>query len=189
MNSIVSALDIRKIRADFPILEREVHPGTKLIYLDSTATSQKPLSVINSMNDYYTEHNANIHRGVHTLAEESTASYEGARKRIADFIGAGSSSEVIFTRNTSELINLVAKTWAATELTAGDMIILTEMEHHSNLVPWQMLAQEKSLRLEFIPVTDDGLLDLDVYQSLLRTRTETCCLYSHVKCAWNDQSG
>ena len=156
------------LRGDFPVLKREVHPGVPLVYLDSTATSQKPMAVIQAMDDFYRLNNANIHRGVHTLAEESTAMYEGARQKIADFIGASSSNEVIYTRNTSESINLVAYTWGRKNLKAGDIVILTEMEHHSNLVPWQMLAAEKDIRLEFIPVDQDYLLDLDAYRNLLR---------------------
>jgi len=137
------------------------------VYLDSTATSQKPLSVIQAMDEFYRHSNANIHRGVHTLAEESTASYENARERIAKFIGAKKAREVIFTRNTTESINLVAHSWGRKFLNAGDLVILTEMEHHSNLVPWHMLAAELGLRLEFIPVTPNGLLDLTTYQDLL----------------------
>ena len=155
------------LRADFPILDREVRPGVPLVYLDSTATSQKPLAVIQAMDNFYRLNNANIHRGVHTLAEESTAMYEGARQKIANFIGARSSSEVIYTRNTSESINLVAQTWGRKFLKAGDVVILTEMEHHSNLVPWQMLASDLGLRLEFIPVNSNYLLDMDVYRDLL----------------------
>lgn len=155
------------LRDDFPILKREVHPGVPLVYLDSTATSQKPLAVIQAMDNFYRLNNANIHRGVHTLAEESTAMYEDARQKIADFIGASSSSEVIYTRNTSESINLLAYSWGRKNLESGDVVILTEMEHHSNLVPWQMLAAEKNIRLEFIPVDSDYLLDLDVYRDLL----------------------
>jgi len=152
---------------DFPVLKREVRPGVPLVYLDSAATSQKPESVLTAMDTYYRLMNANIHRGVHTLAEEATAEYESARSRIASFIGARDPSELIFTRNTTESINLVAQTWGRAKLQDGDVIILTEMEHHSNLVPWQMLAAEKNLRLEFIPVNDKGELDLDVYQKLL----------------------
>ena len=162
-----SKIDVARIRADFPILEREVRPGIPLVYLDSTATSQKPLAVIQSMDEFYRLSNANIHRGIHTLAEESTAVYEAARQKVADYIGASSARQVIFTRNTTEAINLVAFTWGRANLAPGDVVILTEMEHHSNLVPWQMLAFERNLRLEFIPVTQDGLLDLDVYQQLL----------------------
>lgn len=155
------------LRADFPILNREVRPGVPLVYLDSTATSQKPWQVIQAMDQYYQTNNANIHRGVHTLAEEATAQYEEARQKIASFINAASTNEVIFTRNTTESINLVAYTWGRRALQSGDTILLTEMEHHSNLVPWQILAAEKDLRLEFIPVRDDFLLDLEEYQKLL----------------------
>lgn len=164
---MVMSLKVQQIRKDFPILDREVHPGVKLVYLDSTATSQKPESVIEAMNVFYRRSNANIHRGVHVLAEEATAMYEQARAKIAKFINAHSAHEIIYTRNTTESINLVAYTWARANLKAGDLIILTEMEHHSNLVPWHMLAAERGVRLEFIPVTDDGLLGLDVYRSLL----------------------
>ena len=159
--------DITRIRADFPILSREIRPGVKVTYLDSTATAQKPQAVIEAMNAYYLHSNANIHRGVHTLAEEATALYEGARKKIAKFINAPSSKQVIYTRNTSESINLVAYTWARSNLNEGELVILTEMEHHSNLVPWQILKMERGIRLEFIPVTDDGLLDMDAYHTLL----------------------
>ena len=160
-------LNINEIRKDFPILERETANGVRVIYLDSTATSQKPLAVIEAMNDFYRRSNANIHRGVHTLAEESTALYEGAREKIAKFINAASSRQIIYTRNTTESINLVAYTWARANLKAGDLVILTEMEHHSNLVPWHMLATERGIELDFIPVTEDGLLDLDAYRKLL----------------------
>ncbi len=158
--------DISRIRADFPILSREVRPGVPLVYLDSTATSQKPRSVIQAMDNFYSFSNANIHRGIHTLAEESTALYEKAREKIAGFIHVPA-RQIIFTRNATESINLVANTWGRRELKPGDIIILTEMEHHSNLVPWQILAAEKNLRLEFIPVTPDGFLDLSEYQRLL----------------------
>lgn len=159
--------DVDRIRQDFPILSREVRPGVKLVYLDSTATSQKPESVIEAMNAFYRRSNANIHRGVHTLAEEATALYEQARAKIAKFVNAPSAHQIIYTRNTTESINLVAYTWARTNLKSGDLVILTEMEHHSNLVPWYILAAERGIRLEFIPVTSDGLLDLDAYRSLL----------------------
>jgi cysteine desulfurase / selenocysteine lyase len=164
---IAKALDVERVRADFPILQRQAHPGIPLVYLDSTATSQKPLQVIQAMDEYYRANNANIHRGIHTLAEEATAAYEGARERVARFIQAPSPRQVIFTRNTTESINLVAFSWGRANLNSGDVLLLTEMEHHSNLVPWQMLAAEKDLRLEFIPVTPQGLLDLDAYRELL----------------------
>ena len=161
-------LDTSLIRKDFPILGREVRPGVPLVYLDSTATTQKPLAVLQAMDEFYRHNNANIHRGVHTLAEEATGMYEQARERVADFIHAYSSSEIVFTRNATESINLVAYTWARANLKTGDVVILTEMEHHSNLVPWQQLAAERGVILEFIPVTSQGLLDLDIYQSLLK---------------------
>ncbi|NMC84817.1 MAG: cysteine desulfurase [Anaerolineaceae bacterium] len=166
--SSIAEQKVALIRKDFPVLEREVHNSVPLIYFDSAATSQKPQSVIDSMNEYYRLYNANIHRGVHTLAEEATAKYEEARARIAAFIGSPKASELVFTRNTTESINLVAQTWGRANLQSGDLVILTEMEHHSNLVPWQILAAEKGFRLEFIPVTDEGLLDLDVYHQLLQ---------------------
>ncbi|GAB1470759.1 cysteine desulfurase [Chloroflexota bacterium] len=172
-------LNLTEIRKDFPILNRETANGKRVIYLDSTATSQKPLQVIEAMNDYYRRSNANIHRGVHTLAEEATALYEGARESIAKFINAASTREIIYTRNTTESINLVAYSWARANLKAGDLIILTEMEHHSNLVPWQMLQAERGVELEFIPVTEDGLLDLDAYKSLLN-RTPKLVSFTHM---------
>jgi cysteine desulfurase / selenocysteine lyase len=159
--------DVERIRAEFPVLSREVRPGISLVYLDSTATSQKPAVVIETMDRFYRWSNANIHRGIHTLAEESTALYEGARQKVADFIHAESARQIIFTRNATESINLVAYSWGRANLQPGDVVILTEMEHHSNLVPWQILAAEKNLRLEFIPVTPEGLLDLDAYRPLL----------------------
>jgi len=161
------ALDISHIRADFPILNREVRPGVPLIYLDSTATSQKPREVLEAMEAFYRANNANIHRGVHTLAEESTAMYELARARVAKFINSPTAEQVVFTRNTTESINLVAYAWGRANLKSGDVLLLTEMEHHSNLIPWQMLAAERGLDLEFIPLTDDGQLDLDAYRRLL----------------------
>lgn len=167
---LTTALDVELKRRDFPILNREVHPGVRLVYLDSTATTQKPMSVMNAMDNYYQSYNANVHRGVHTLAEEATAAYENARQRVADFIHAPTAKGIIFTRNTTESINLVAFTWGRTFLKEDDLVILTEMEHHSNLVPWQILAAEKGIRLEFIPITPDGLLELDVYQKLLEQK-------------------
>jgi len=161
------SLDTNTIRKDFPILGREVRPGVSLVYLDSTATTQKPLAVLQAMDEFYRHNNANIHRGVHTLAEEATAMYEQARQQVADFIHASSSREIVFTRNATESINLVVYTWARANLKSGDVVILTEMEHHSNLVPWLQLAAERGIKLEFIPVTGEGLLDLDVYRSLL----------------------
>jgi cysteine desulfurase / selenocysteine lyase len=159
--------DVTQLRQDFPVLSREVHPGVPLIYLDSTATTQKPTPVLQAMDAFYRNHNANINRGVHTLAEESTDMYEQARAKVATFINSATPEQVIFTRNATESINLVAYTWARANLKPGDTIVLTEMEHHSNLVPWQMLAAERGLELEFIPVNLDGTLDLGGYRSLL----------------------
>jgi len=164
------SLDTTRIRADFPILRRQVKPGVPLVYLDNAATSQKPFAVIEAMDDFYRQYNSNIHRGIHTIAEEATAKYEEARGRIAEFIGAPSPKQIIFTRNATESINLVAFSWGRANLYPGDLIILTEMEHHSNLVPWQILASERDLRLEFIPVTPDGLLDLGVFEELLELK-------------------
>ncbi len=157
----------KEIREDFPVLNQEVHPGKYLVYLDSAATSQKPVQVIEAMNQYYRADNANIHRGIHVLAEKATQQYEEARVKVAQFINAGTPSEIIYTRNTTESVNLVAHSWGRKFLQPGDVVILTEMEHHSNLVPWQILAEEKGIQLEFIPVTDDGLLDLDAFKTLL----------------------
>jgi cysteine desulfurase/selenocysteine lyase len=160
-------LETEAIRKAFPVLAQEVRPGVPLVYLDSAATSQKPRQVIEAMTPCYERQNANIHRGIHRLAEEATAAYEGARQRVAEFIGAASTREIVFTRNTTEAINLVAYTWGRAVLERGDVILLTEMEHHSNLVPWQILAAERDIRLEFVPVTEDGRLDLEAFQGLL----------------------
>ena len=159
-----AAADIRK---DFPILSRQVH-GKPLVYLDSTSSSQKPYAVIEAMSTYYEMYHANVHRGVYEISEEATARMEKARVKVARFINARHSRQVIFTRNTTESINLVAYSWGNTNFAAGDLIVLTEMEHHSNLVPWQLLAQRTGARLEFVPVTDEGLLDLHVYEQLLQ---------------------
>ena len=158
---------VESIRSDFPILGRLLPNRKQLTYLDSAATSQKPVQVIEAMDQYYRLHNANIHRGVHTLAEEATNLYEGARRKAREFVNAASSQEVVYTRNTTEAINLVAQTWGRRNLNPGDHVILTEMEHHSNLVPWQLLAAEKGLTLDFIPVTPDGFLDLSGLDRLL----------------------
>src|SRR5450755_4868774 len=158
---------ITDIRNDFPILSRTVH-GKPLVYLDSTASSQKPRAVIEAMSVYYETFNANVHRGVYEISEEATAAMEKARVKVARFIHARQSKQVIFTRNTSESINLVAYSWGNANIHAGDLIILIEIEHHSNLVPWQLLAQRAGARLEFIPVTDDGLLRQDIYAQLLQ---------------------
>ena len=159
-------LDIHNIRADFPILERQVH-GKPLVYLDNAATSQKPEQVIASMSEYYRNYNANIHRGVHTLAEEATLAYENARRKVGRFINAYRPSEVVFVRNTTEAINLVAMSWGRANVGEGDVIILSMMEHHSNLVPWQLLAEASGARLEFIGLDVMGRLVLDDLDMLL----------------------
>ena len=155
------------VRSHFPIFQRRIHQENPLIYLDSAATSQKPNQVIQAISDFYEKSNANIHRGIHELAEEATALYEQARKKLANFIGVQNAREIIFTRNTTEAINLVARSWGEHFLQVNDIILLTEMEHHSNLVPWYMLAEKKGLKIEFIPIREDGLLDLEIYQNLL----------------------
>jgi cysteine desulfurase/selenocysteine lyase len=167
----VSALDVRAIRADFPILERQVH-GKPLVFLDSAASSQRPRQVIDAMDEYYRRSHANVHRGVYTLSEEATDLYEAARKKVVRFIGAKSSREVIWTRNTTESINLVAYSWGRANIREGDEIISTEMEHHANIVPWQMLAKEKGAMLRYIPITDQGLLKLDEFDRMLTPRTK-----------------
>src|SRR5712692_8808599 len=151
---------IEALRHDFPILERQVNEH-RLAYLDSAATTQKPRSVLAAMDDYYRTSNANVHRGIYTLAEEATAAYEGARTRVAALINAASAEQVIFTRNTTEAINLVALSWGRATLRPGDTIVLTEMEHHSNLVPWQLLAAATGAALEFVPIDAAGRLRLD----------------------------
>ena len=169
-------LDSASIRSDFPALGREVRAGVPLVYLDTTATSQKPVQVLEKMERYYRYHNANVHRGIHTLAEEATAQYEAARERIAGFIGAGSPREVIFTRNATEAVNLVAQSWGRANLVAGDRLVLSEMEHHSNLVPWHMLTKEKSLEIDIIPVSDEGLLNLAEFDNLLDKQPKAVCI-------------
>jgi len=156
-----------QIREDFPILSRQVH-GKPLVYLDSTASSQKPIPVVEAMSHYYQTYHANIHRGVYQISEEATAAMDKARVKIARFINSRQSKQIVFTRNTTESINLVAYTWGSANIHSGDLIVLTEMEHHSNLVPWQLLAQRTGARLEFVPVDEQGLLRLDVYAQLLQ---------------------
>src|SRR5437868_13995669 len=146
-----------QVRADFPILSRTVH-GKPLVYLDSTATSQKPQVVLDAMDDYYRTTNANIHRGVYELSEVATDRYEKARARIARFVNARSSREIIYTRNTTEAINLVARTWARANLREGDAILLSKMEHHSNLVPWHILAAQRAVKLRYLAVDANGML-------------------------------
>lgn len=165
------SLDIEAIRADFPILQRRVH-GLPLVYLDNAASSQKPRSVIEALTRYYENTNANVHRGVHTLSEEATAQYEAARAKVAAFIGSCCPKEIIWTRNASEAMNLVAQSWGRANLKRGDRVLLTEMEHHSNIVPWQILSAELGFEIAYVRVADDGTLILDDLPKLLTPRTK-----------------
>lgn len=165
-------LDVQKVRCDFPILEREVYPGVPLVFLDSAASSQHPRAVIEAMDDYYRLHHANVHRGIHRLSEESTDLYEGARERIAAFVNAPSSTQTIYTRNATEGFNLVAYSWGRANIHEGDEILLTEMEHHANIIPWQLLAKEKGAVLRYVPFLEDGTLDLAVLQDFLTEKTK-----------------
>ncbi len=162
----VSELDVATLKRDFPILKREVN-GKRLVYLDSAASSQKPLAVLDAMDDAYRNYYANIHRGVYTIAEESTAAYEAARRKVARFVHARAIEEIVFTRNATESINLVAYTWARANLREGDVIVLTHMEHHANVVPWHMLAAERGVQLRWIPMTEDFRLDTSNLDALL----------------------
>src|SRR5437762_2693084 len=162
----VTDVDWKAIREDFPILHEQAH-GHPLIYFDSAATSQKPRAVIEALRNFYEHENANVHRGLHTLSSRATEAYENARKRVAEYIGAANADEIIFTRGTTESINLVAQAWGGKFVREGDVILLTEMEHHSNLVPWQLLVERTGARLRFVPVLDDGTLDLEQLPALL----------------------
>jgi cysteine desulfurase/selenocysteine lyase len=170
MTAQAPVLDVARLREDFPILRRVVN-GHPLVYLDSAATTQKPRQVIDSLVHYYETMNANIHRGIHTLAVEATDAYEAVRSKAAAHIGAASGDGIVFTRNTTEAINLVARAWGDGHLEPGDEIVLTEMEHHSNIVPWQLLAGRTGAVLRYVPVTDDGFLDLDAFRNLVSERT------------------
>src|SRR5438105_7775174 len=159
-------VDWSALREDFPILREKAH-GHPLIYFDSAATSQKPRAVIEALRNFYEHDNANVHRGLHLLSSRATEAYEKARQRVADYIGAASAEEIVFTRGTTESINLVAQAWGGKFIREGAVILLTVMEHHSNLVPWQLLAERTGARLRFVPVRDNGTLDLDQLPSLL----------------------
>ncbi|MBW3668576.1 MAG: SufS family cysteine desulfurase, partial [Actinobacteria bacterium] len=155
----MAVIDTELVKKDFPILDREVH-GKRVVYLDSAASSQKPSSVIDAMRQYYETTHANVHRGVYTMAEEATQLYEGTRRKIARFIGATEEREIVFTKNATEAINLVSHSWGRTNLRAGDAVLLSEIEHHANLVPWLMLKAELGIELRYLPMADDGNLDL-----------------------------
>ena len=177
MNNALNEFDVEAIRNDFSILKQETDPS--LIYLDSAATSQTPDPVIEAMDAYYRTYNSNIHRGIYRISEEATAKYEEARQRIGRFINARRSSQIIFTRNTTESINLVAYSWGSANLREGDEILVTVMEHHSNLLPWQLLSQRTGAKMRFIEITDEGVLQLEGLDSLLTERTKLVAM-THV---------
>jgi len=166
-----TSLDINTIRAQFPVLDQEVN-GYPLTYFDNAATSQKPLRVIEALNQYYSAYNSNIHRGVHSLAEKATNAYEATRASLQKFINSSEKEEVIFTKGTSESINLVAATYGRANITKGDEIIITGLEHHSNIVPWQMLCEEKGAILKVVPISDEGEISLDEFNNLLTNKTK-----------------
>ena len=174
----LAPLDPVALRRDFPIFERDFD-GRTLAYLDSAATTLKPQAVIDAVSGYYSRYTANVHRGIYRTAEEATAAYEGAREKTARFIGAASAREIVFVRNATEAINLVASTWGRRSIGRGDTIVLTEMEHHSNLVPWQFLAREKDADLEFVSIDDEGRLVQESFDALLRTRPKLVA-FTHV---------
>lgn len=173
--------DIQEVRTHFPILQREVH-GHRLVYLDNAATTQKPLQVLDAMRSEYLNVNANVHRGVHYLSQQATELHEQARERVRQFINAHSTNEIVFTRGTTEAINLVAQTFCQSQMKAGDEVLVTDMEHHSNIVPWQMQAQQRGIVVRHLPITDDGLLRLDLLDDYLneRTRLVSLCHVSNV---------
>ncbi len=174
-STIVKSFDVDFVRQQFPILNRKVK-GNRLVYFDNAATTQKPQSVIDALVDYYKGYNANIHRGIHSLAEEATAAFENVRDLVQQFIRAASREEIIFTRGTTEGINLVAYTWGRQNIKAGDEIIISTMEHHSNIVPWQILCEEKNAVLKIIPINNEGELMLDEYKKLLTPKTKLVSL-------------
>jgi cysteine desulfurase/selenocysteine lyase len=179
MHRVATAdVDWKAIREDFPILHEKAH-GQPLIYFDSAATSQKPRKVLEALQNYYEHNNANVHRGLHELSSRATEAYERSRRRVAEYLGAASPDEIVFTRGTTESINLVALAWGGKFLREGDVVLLTEMEHHSNLVPWQLLAERIGVRLRFVPVRDDGTLALEQLSSLL-TREVKLFAFTHV---------
>ena len=175
-----AALDVSKIRQDFPILKRKINGNKTLVYLDNAATTQKPMSVINAICNYYMNYNSNIHRAVHQLAEEATLEYEKTREKIARFINARSSDEIIFTRNATEAINLISYSWARTNIRKDDKVVLTEIEHHSNIVPWQILSLEKGSILEYVGIDDNGYLNMEDYKRHLQSNKVKLISVSHM---------
>ncbi len=178
LHVVGTGFDVEKIRRDFPILSREIR-GKKLVYLDNAATAQKPRAVIEAISRYYEQGNANVHRGVHFLSEHATGEHERARRRVQRFINAPHASEIIFVRGATEAINLVAQTYGRVHVSAGDEVLITAMEHHSNIVPWQILCEEKGAKLRVAPINDDGELLLDEFEKLLGPRTKIVAV-SHV---------
>ena len=176
LSSTAPALDVERVRKDFPALERLVHGDKPLVYLDNAATSQKPRQVLDALDDYYARHNANVHRGIHVLAEEATALYEAARDKVARFVNAADRAEVVFTKNATESLNLAANVIAwgldGRGLGAGDEVVVTEMEHHSNIVPWQLVTQRSGATLTWFSLTDDGRLDLGDIDRVITERTK-----------------
>lgn len=171
--------DVLQVRQDFPILAQMHHDDIPLIYLDNAASSQKPRQVIGQIQRYYESYNANVHRGIHKLSEQATEAYEGARRKVQKLINAGNWREVIFTRGTTESVNLVAQAWGRHNLKAGDVVLSTVMEHHANIVPWQILASEKGFTLKYVPLHEDGTLDLDAYRALLNAHMVKMVLVTH----------
>ena len=185
MHKVASkSLDWATLREDFPILREEAH-GHPLIYFDNAASSQKPRPVIEALRNYYEHDNANVHRGLQTLSSRATEAYEKARQRVADYVGAESADEIIFTRGTTESINLVAQAWGGKFLREGDVILLTEMEHHSNLVPWQLLAERKGARLRFCRFVTTELLSRPAF-ILANTRSKTFRVHAYLQFARHD---
>src|SRR6266496_4272457 len=178
LHVVGTGFDVEKIRRDFPILSREIR-GKKLVYLDNAATAQKPRAVIEAISRYYEQGNANVHRGVHFLSEHATGEHERARRRVQRFINAPHASEIIFVRGATEAINLVAQTYGRVHVSAGDEVLITAMEHHSNIVPWQILCEEKGAKLRVAPINDDGELILEEFPKLLNERTKIVSL-AHV---------
>ncbi|KKR51074.1 MAG: Cysteine desulfurase, SufD subfamily [Candidatus Curtissbacteria bacterium GW2011_GWA1_40_16] len=166
-----SPVDFKKLRADFPILSRKVN-GRSLVYLDSAATSQKPKQVIESISNYYKNNNANVHRGIHTLSVEATEMYEAARRKVADFVGVNDAAEIVFVRNATEALNLIAYSWGRLNISKGDEIVVTVAEHHSNFVPWQQLAIENGAILKIVPILDDGSLDEEAFKKAITKKTK-----------------
>ena len=175
-----AALDVSKIRQDFPILKRKINDNKTLVYLDNAATTQKPMSVINAICNYYMNYNSNIHRAVHQLAEEATLEYEKTREKVARFINARFSDEIIFTRNATEAINLISYSWARTNIRKDDKVVLTEIEHHSNIVPWQILSLEKGSILEYVGIDDNGYLNMEDYKRHLQSNKVKLISVSHM---------